>query len=284
VDVPAWASFATNDLLTATVPVSLWFNQAVPPTGTNAADVVLLKDSMAGSSVLRTNGTPRLVPGARYYLGVQNTNLAAVTFSLRVSFDVPGVVELQDGVPYSATNPGPGNAADYYLYVVSSNTVRAQFEINGPTADLTLVARKGMPLPSLASFDYQSANPGLNDELIVVYDYSSPVPLAPGNWYLAAVNVTGQPADYSIMATGFSDHGTNITVAGASGTGNSFCISWNSLPGVHYYVQGKASLEDAAWTTVSTTLTASDVLTSYCVTLPSPFRFFRVHEGIVLSP
>jgi hypothetical protein len=243
-----------------------------------------LVNSTAGSRLLQTNGTPPLIPGTRYYLGVQNTNSSTVMFALQVNLDVADVVLLQDGIPYPKSNPGPGNAADYYLYVVTTNTVRAQFEINSPTTNLTLIARKGLPLPTLARYDYLSANPDTNDELVVVYDYSSPVPLTPGNWFLAVVNIAGVPATYSMLATGYSSYGTNIDISNASAVGSDFCFSWTSLPGIHYYVQGKSSLEDTNWTTVSTTITASDFLTTYCVALPSPFHFFRVHEGIVLTP
>lgn len=284
VDVPGWASFASNTLLAASAPVNVWFNPAVPPTGTNAADWPLLLGSTAGSRLLQTNGTPPLNPGTRYYLGIQNTNLSTVTFAWQVSFDVASVVLLQDGVPYSNLNPGPANAADYYLYVVATNIVRAQFELNSLTADLTLIARKGLPLPTLTQFDFLSANPGTNDELVVVYDYSRPVPLTPGNWFLAAVNAGGPPAAYSILATGFSTYGTNISVSNASATTNAFCFSWTSLPGIHYYVQGKTSLQSTNWITVSATLTANDVQSTYCVALPSQFQFFRIHEGIVLTP
>jgi len=284
IDVPEWVSFATNTLLEASAPVEVWFNPAVPPTGTNAADVALLQGFTSGVALLQTNGTPPLVPATRYYLGVRNTNAAAVGFALQVDFNVANLLTLQSGTPYFNTNSGPAGAADYYLYVVTTNAVRAQFEVNGPTADLTLVARKGLPLPTLANYDYLSANPGTNDELVVVYDYSSPVPLTPGDWFLAAVNSAGLPAAYSIMATEYSDYGTNILVSAVSSAGNEFCFSWNSLPGVHYYVQGKASLQDHNWTTLSGTLTGPGLLTTYCVALPSTFEFFRVHEGIVLTP
>ena len=44
VDVPSWASFATNILVSASAPVQVWFNQNTPPgfDGTNAGDVLLL--------------------------------------------------------------------------------------------------------------------------------------------------------------------------------------------------------------------------------------------------
>jgi hypothetical protein len=284
VQVPAWASFATNTLLSATVSLNLWYNATAPPTGTNAGDFALLLNSTAGTRLLQTNGAPPLLPGSTYYLGVENTNGTAVSYVLQIDFDEAAVPTLQSGVPYANTNAGPPHATDYYRYVVSTNAVRAQFEINGPSADLTLVLRRGLPLPTAGSFDYRSANSGTNDELIVLYDYSSPVPLTPGDWFLGVINPSGAPASYSVMATEFPAYGTNLFITNLTASTSSFCLTWNSLPGIHYFVQGKLNLDDARWVTLTPTITATDYSTTYCVPLPSRFHFFRVHEGLVMLP
>jgi len=44
------------------------------------------------------------------------------------------------------------------------------FEVTGAAVRFTLVARYGLPLPSLSSYDYLSANPGLADEHIFCGD------------------------------------------------------------------------------------------------------------------
>ena len=283
-DAPPWVSFATNSLWTASSAVNLLFNQSAPPTGTNAGDFLLLTNSFTGVHLLQTNGLPPLLPGARGYLGVQNTNSSEVGFAVQVDFDVPSVVTLQNGVSYLATNSGPAQARDYFRFVVSTNAVRVQFEINGPTTDLTLVARQGLPLPGLQNYDYQSANPWTNDELIVVYDYSRPVPLRAGEWFLAAVNPSGAPAGYSILATEFSAYGTNILISDEAVTSSNICLTWTSLPGAHYFVEGKTNVDDATWVTISPTLTAVDVTTSECLDLSLPLAFFRVQEGLAITP
>jgi hypothetical protein len=399
IDVPAWATLATNILVAASGPVNLLFDRNLPPTGTNAGDVALLWASTAGSLVLMTNGTPALAPGARYYLGIQNPGTASVTASVQVDFDItlladgipfhttqagnplpryfsydvssnatavsfqllnpsgnldlvasagttlptltafdygsfnpgaddedilvfntsspvalapgrwylgvfnadsanvtctilvteytsifPDIITLGSGFPYSTGNSGAGDATDYYHYVVTSNALRAQFEIDGPTGDMTLVARKGLPLPTLTDYALISANPGMNEELITLYDFSAPVALTPGDWFLSAVNVSGGPVAYSIMATEFATYGTNVVVTSCQGDTNSFCLTWASVPGIRYYVQGKTNLDDTSWVAVSPTITASDVLTTFCLPLPSPYQFFRVGEGLVVTP
>lgn len=398
VDVPAWATRATNILVHASGPVNVFFNQDLPPTGTNAGDVMLLPAARDGVTTVVTGGMPPLVPGARYYLGLQNLGLADVTAALQVDFDI---TPLSDGVPVSGahagdtlpqyfsydvssnatavsfqllnlsgnldlvarrdsslptlagydygrfspgtndeeiivftnsmpvslapgrwylgvfnadpanvtytilateyTNPfpniitltnrivcpnansGDGDATDYYHYVVTAGAMRAQFEITDPTGDMTLVARKGLPLPTLTNYACLSANPGLNDELITLFDCSTPVSLTPGDWFISAVNVSGGPAAYAITATEFSSHGTDVSITGCYVLNDGFCLTWNSLPGIHYYVEGKTEVNSPDWALVSATLTAADVLTEYCVPLPSPYNFFRVGEGIVVK-
>jgi subtilisin family serine protease/subtilisin-like proprotein convertase family protein len=399
IDVPAWATLATNILVNASAPVNLLFNQNRPPTGTNIDDVMLLSASTGGLLAFNTNGTPLLIPGARYYLGIQNPGAAIVTAAVQVDFDVtplangvpfngtqasstlpryfscdvssnataasfqlfnlsgnldlvaranmplptltgfdygsfnpgtndedilvfttstpvalapghwylgvfnadatnvtytilaseytnafPDFTALASGIPYSTANSGAGDATDYYHYVVTSNALRAQFEIDGPTGDLTLVAGRGLPLPTLTNYALLSANPGLNDELITLFDFSTPVALTPGDWFISAVNVSGGPAAYTIIATEFPAYGTNVAVTSCQANTNSFCLTWTSVPGIRYYVQGKTNLNDTNWVAVSPTITAGDVLTAYCLPLPSAYQFFRVGEGLVVTP
>ena len=87
VNVPTNADFATNLLLSATGPVNLLFNPTTPRTGTNAGDYTLLAGATNGISVLSTTSAPtNIVPGGTYWLGVQNTNSFAVSFSIEVDF------------------------------------------------------------------------------------------------------------------------------------------------------------------------------------------------------
>jgi hypothetical protein len=72
----------------------MWFNQTVPPTGTNAGDHALLAGATNGFSVLSTTSVPtNIVPGGFYWLGVQNTNSFAVTYAIEVDFHLvtPGL-------------------------------------------------------------------------------------------------------------------------------------------------------------------------------------------------
>ena len=400
VDVPSWATAATNLLLSASGNVNVRFNQNGIPS---AADTRLIGPATTGISVLDTSGlltTPLLLPGQRYYLGVENPGATPVTFSIEVDYDItaladgvpitgtnspstalpryfqydvstnasavlftlsnltgnadlvvrhglpvptlnsydyssfnpgtndesillftnsvvltpgtwylgvfnqdttpvtytieaqeltnvfPNIITLTNAVPYFNTNAGGTSSNDYYLYQVSTNAARVQFEINNPSADVALLAHRNLPLPDInnaSTYDYLSTNAYPNDQLILIYPNSTPVPLTPGDWFLTAVNLSGGSASYSIMATEWPVTGTNLNVRGYL-NGNEFCLEWDSLIGAHYVVQGKVSLGDPTWVDVSPTIPATAVTTTYCVPLPSPYNYFRVIEGLALVP
>lgn len=54
------------------------------------------------------------------------------------------------------------------------------------------------------------------------------------------------------------------------------CLKWAQIPGTNYVVQAKAAIEDPEWKPISDILTASLAPTDYCISLPSPFHFFRI--------
>jgi hypothetical protein len=84
VPVPTNAIAATNRLLFAvSLPVNVWFSTNLPPT----TDFDLMPNTTGGFSVLTTTSTPtNIVPGGRYFLGVQNPNGVAVTYDVEVDF------------------------------------------------------------------------------------------------------------------------------------------------------------------------------------------------------
>ncbi|MFN3407958.1 MAG: S8 family serine peptidase [Limisphaerales bacterium] len=398
VDVPAWAQFATNTLLSATAPVTIWFNQNGAPQGVNPPDTELIPATTGPASVtLAADGSlppPLLRPGQRYYLRAQNNNPTPATLTYRVDYDLTGltngvpfcatqpaggipryfsytvstnatavafelsgltgnlnllarraalpqpflydyaglnpglldeeililtnslpvplapgtwylavvnttiapanycltateftnalpvIITLTNGVPFNATNARPPGTADYYRYPVTAAAARLQLETFAADGDVTLVASRGLPLPDLFTFDYRSARPGTNDELIVILTNSAPVTLTPGDWFLAVVKMQPGPVRYTVMATEWPATGRPLTILSSGPTGtNTWCITWASLPGVHYFVEGKTNFLDPAWTVMSPVITAVDTTTTWCFPWPSPFTFFRVVEG-----
>ncbi|MBL9126695.1 MAG: hypothetical protein JNL97_03565, partial [Verrucomicrobiales bacterium] len=160
-----------------------------------------------------------LRPGQRYFLAVRNfqPDRLANPFGIMVQFDcedppLPVVPSLTNGVPVTATID-PGAALHYYQFVVSSNAIRADFELT-PTsgANVDMYIKRGrvtppdapdtQPLPTPNVFDYRSELPGGTDvDLVSVGRTSSPEGLVPGVWFIAVRNADVVPAQYSIKVT-----------------------------------------------------------------------------------
>ena len=71
-------------------------------------------------------------------------------------------------------------------------------------------------------------------------------------------------------------HDTACVILNVSTDPARCCLTWTSEPGNQYYVQGATSMNQTQWFTLSANLTAHGDTISYCVPLPSPYRYFRV--------
>jgi subtilisin-like proprotein convertase family protein len=198
VEVPSWANFATNILVSATAPVDLLFNQTNPPTGSNPNDFIFLTNSTGGSYTMSTNlvPPPPLLPGQTYYLGVKNSGAHAVTAVIRVDFDITA---LSNGVPVTGVLK-TNDLERYFVFNVSSNAYEATFQLLKLSGNADLVVRKGTPLPTLLSSDYGSFNTANADENIYVFTNSSPVKLSPGLWFLGVFKRDFGPVTYTVLA------------------------------------------------------------------------------------
>jgi hypothetical protein len=237
--------------------------------------------------VVATNTLPKPLAPGDWFIAVANNDPVA-NYTIRVTEILASdIIRLTNAIPYTNTVAGRGSVtnfpANYYVFNVSTSAVRAQFEILATSGNVDLVARKGLPLPSLDNATLFSTNSGTGAELITLFSGSTNIALTPGDWYLAVLNATSNAATYSVAATEYSSAGTNVTIGGITLVSNLLCFTWvNTLPGVNYYVQGKASLNDPAWVPVSPTLRTPTNTLTWCIQLPSPYHYFRLVEG--LSP
>ena len=202
VPVPAWAQFATNILVSSSLPVDLLFNPTNVPSGVNAGGLTLLPGSTGG------NGTPDIAvnllspwvgaqAGTNYYLGIRNNNTHAASAVLRVDFDILG---LTNGLPYTS-RLDTNDTVRYFAFDVSSNAYEATFQLLQLTNDADLVISKGSPLPTLTNSAYGGFNTTNADETIYVVTNSTPVSLSVGRWYLGVFKRSPAiTADYTVLA------------------------------------------------------------------------------------
>jgi subtilisin-like proprotein convertase family protein len=201
VNVPPWAQFATNILtVTGGGPASLLFNQGALPGLTNG-DFNLLPNVTApntGTATLGLATIPPLVPGSQYYLAVTNSGAAPATFALEVDFG--NITPLFNLTPVTGTILPITTQPNYFYFDVPAATPAATFLLYNLSGNVDLYAIKGLPLPTQSSFNYDSVNPGTNDDIITIAPNSLPVPLSTGRWYLGVFNDDVAPVNYTIEA------------------------------------------------------------------------------------
>ncbi len=222
-----------------------------------------------------------------WYIAVTNRAATPADYTVRATEIVASdILTLTNQLSYDTSVPGSGSSngvpVRYFVFNVSSNAARAQFEILFTSDDVNLIAKKDLPLPTYANSALESANYGTNQELIVITG-SSVVALTPGDWYLAVYNASTNDAVFSVKASEFTSAGTNTVDGMPIVSPTQLCLSWvGAVPGVYYHVDGKASLSDTAWIPLSPTILATNTTVTYCVSLPTPYGYFRFVEG--LSP
>jgi hypothetical protein len=227
VDTPVCATTSVNILAGELATLLLYGDREGLPTadlGTFADDYGPYINVEAGGRatlILSTNAPAAapLRPGQRYFLAVRNfqPDRLANPFGIMVTFDcedspLPVVPSLTNGIPFTATiDPGPG--LHYYQFEVSSNAIRADFELTPLSGNnVDMYVKRGritppdpadpQPLPNPNVFDYRSDLPGGTDiDTVTIGRTSAPEPLVPGIWFVAVRNGEVVPAQYSIRVT-----------------------------------------------------------------------------------
>lgn len=280
---------ATFQIINADGDVDLYVERGFSPADIYSSSYASTNTGMIEERVAVLTNSPVPLAPVEWFLAVTNSDVALVNYTVRVTEVLDtGVIRLFNTLPYTNTVAALGSLTglpvNYYVFTVSNDAVRAQFEVLDPSGDVTLVARRGLPLPDLVTATVFSTNSGTRSELIVLFTNSTPIALTPGDWYLGVLNNTSNDVTYAAIATQFFSAGTNITPGPITVRSNLFCASYNGvLPGVNYYIEGAANFNmPIVWVPVTPTIKATSTTLNWCITLPSPYTFFRLREG--LSP
>jgi hypothetical protein len=218
VNVPQWATNATNVLLSAVNPTFLnplpvgvlWDLTNQLPTST--ANAIFWPPVNAGSTNLSTNrlALPYMVPGQPYFLTITNPNPVAVSFAYGIWFDIISLTNCQPmsnfvwqagipryfqfDVPSDATPPGaPPQEVTFLLTGVQSN-------VTGLGSNLTVVLSQHLPLPDLTHYDYIVSKPSTNNDAIMVVTNSTPFPVQTNRWYVGVFNNSFTNVPFNVQA------------------------------------------------------------------------------------
>ncbi len=227
VAVPDDVTIATNFLTGTGMGVELLYSPFGLPTGNSPPDPVpALPPGALPFNVDTMAPVGATLPRGRfYYLGVRNVGKTEINdFAIHVDFNIrvvplpngpPGLNGIVKANPYSFGDirSKPGLAVtnmDYYYFDVGSTDIVSATISAYPTpdpllpfnGDINVVLRRALPVvdlfPRPTLYDYESTQPALGSELIIVNSNSLPIKLAPGRWYVGIYNVTNAPAPYHI--------------------------------------------------------------------------------------
>lgn len=223
VAVPDEVTMANNTLIAtgAGAGVELLYSPFGLPIGQSPPDPV----GPVPSPFLATTTSPvgaTLPQGRFYYLGVRNVDPTEVnTFTIRADFNIR-VTPLLNGIPILneliSSNPYPfltirdnpsiavTNMNYYYFDVTSTDVISTTVSVIPADGNVNLVLRRALPVvdlfPRPTFFDYESTQPSLGNDLIIVNSNSLPVKLSPGRWYVGVYNtVPDANVHYDIVAT-----------------------------------------------------------------------------------
>jgi hypothetical protein len=254
VNVPANADAASNILVFATGPLNVWFNQTNNPAGINPPDFLLLGGSTSGTNVLTPGGTPPLLPGQTYFIGLQNTNSFAVTNGFQVDFHlIPPPPSLTNGVP--VTNSVPPNSIAYYSVTVPTNADYATNLLLFAAGPLNVWFNQNGPPVGANPPDYlliTNATSGTN-----VLGTNTVPPLIPGLTYFLGVQNTnttnvsfGLEVDFHFLSPPSVISGLTLTATN-NGVTNGFLLTWSGPTNYQYAIQWTTNLmPPATWNTV----------------------------------
>jgi subtilisin-like proprotein convertase family protein len=243
-----------------------------------------------------TNSVPVPLTAGIWYLAVYNLETNPVAYTVRATEytgPAPTLITLTNGISFTNT-VYQTNLLDLYRFRVSGGATQAVFEVFGMNGDVDLFAKKGLPLVDATNAFYVSQNPGTNSESIVIHTNSTPIALSPGEWFLGVLSRETNPVNYVIKATEFGVQppvtASNIIIsARIDRTNQVLILTWNSIIGSNYVVQGKVRVNDPTWNDVSPVITATNIVTTYSVSLTNTNHFFQVIQsagpgGTVIIP
>jgi hypothetical protein len=131
---------------------------------------------------------------------VTNPNPTAVTFALEVLFDI---IPLTNCEPLSNFVWEAG-IPRYFQFDVPTNAVSpggppatASFWLHGAQSNVTVVLSQHLPQPDMKQYDYISAQPATNNEVLMTLTNSTPFAIDSNRWYVGVFGYTASNSIYT---------------------------------------------------------------------------------------
>ncbi len=258
--------------------VQLLLNRSwLPWPGIDGYSITNAAGSSSMDLVVASNSQPvALAPGA-WYLRVIDLDATAVPYTIEVAENAgtngvsPSFIQLTNGVAFTNANLAPPALSNIFEFVVASNATQVIFDLLTNSGKAVLLVNYGSP-PNLTNFEYAVTNSGS----VTVLPGSKP-PLVGGNWFVGVFNLTSTAIEFAVEA---QEQVAGFTInPGLVVSTNGIELTWASVPGDVYYVQGKSNLLQSGWTNASPAITATNTVTSYFVSTNLGLHYFRVDQA-----
>ncbi|MSU35814.1 MAG: hypothetical protein EXS36_12065 [Pedosphaera sp.] len=247
-------------------PTSFDYSSARP--GTSPEEFVIGRDSR-----------PVPISPGKWILGVYPTTAGTVRYSVSATVQVdPGTLNpLTEDFDLFIDSGGQIPFTNYFSLTLPGDATAATFHVSQLTGDADLFARRAA-LPDKTGFDFLSANPGTNDEIIRVD--RAVFPRLSGDWYLAVVSRDALATNYVVRFSFNRDPTAQpvLYTIELAPSGDRVVIRWVAIPGRSYVIQEAAGLAATLIWTDMATVEAATAVGVYELALPADgsFRFYRV--------
>jgi hypothetical protein len=235
---------------------------------------------------ISSNSTPVALSPGRWYLGVFNADVNPVNYTIEAVELTPTVIVLTNDERFTTNFTSLQSQETFFQFVITNAPAGALFELFGMNGDADLTLDNNT-LPFAPPFFAVSANPGTNDEQIVIR--TNQLGTISGTWYLGAPNETASNVTFTIHAVVTDTNGLLVSavpivpvvvIPGGPGTGPT--LTWPSVSGECYEVDSSTDLVN--WTPLpNMPVTAFGITTT--VTDPNPItgtpaRFYRIIQVV----
>lgn len=237
---------------------------------------------------ISTNSAPvPMLPGDEWYIGVYQKSTNTVLYTITATeLTVAGakitgtnVVALTNSVPLDFTIQYCPEFTNYFRFTITNPVPGVRFVVTNLNANADIFASFNS-LPTPVSF-LSSNTSGTNFSAAPTITTNSQQPTLRGDWYVLVVNRLPTNFRFTIQGDELIEierPGIRFIIPDLTFRPGELCLTWDTVFGYFYNVQGKAAVDDPAWIDAAPQSTGTGESVTYCMSFPGPFRFFRIME------
>ncbi|MDB6028310.1 MAG: wapA 2, partial [Verrucomicrobiales bacterium] len=199
VNVPFTATRATVSLTNLSGGgLNLWFDQyGLPLPGTPTRFLLLTNITAAAKNIDDSGSIPTLIPGQRFYLGVEDVGTATQDFLIQVSFDSDATTFMTGGGSAQGSFEAGFTGNNSYQFRINLSDPTMAFQLRNLTGDVDVYLQRGS-IPSPSSFTFHRSFTGTNFGQILIEPQGDLSDVS-GTWFVSMRNLGTNAVTYSVV-------------------------------------------------------------------------------------